>query len=307
VKTVIFRVLLGLGLVASANVARAAETAPTVVVSVKPLYGLVAAVMEGVGKPTLLIRGAASPHSYALRPSDREALEKARLVFWVGPSLETFLVRPLESIDNAHVVAVAALPGLTLLPARAGGLWESHDDHVHGGSDTNDPHLWLDIGNAKVIVQDVARELAGADPAHAKIYARNSDVLLGRLDALDAALRTQLAPVAAKPFIVFHDSIQYLEARYGLHAVGAITVSPERVPGAARIAAIRDRITHTGAACVFSEPPFEPKLATMLVSGTSAKMGMLDAEGIALDAEPDLYFKLMQGLADNLVGCLGKP
>ena len=56
-----------------------------------------------------------------------------------------------------------------------------------------------------------------------------------------------------------------------------------------------------------SEPPFEPKLAAMLISGTSAKAGMLDAEGVAFDPGPALYFTLMRQLADNLVGCLTTP
>ena len=49
---------------------RAVTAAPTVVVSIQPIHSLVAAVMEGVAVPALLIRGAASEHSFTLRPSD---------------------------------------------------------------------------------------------------------------------------------------------------------------------------------------------------------------------------------------------
>jgi zinc transport system substrate-binding protein len=38
------------------------HAAPQVVVSIKPIHSLVAAVMEGVGQPQLLIKGAGSPH-----------------------------------------------------------------------------------------------------------------------------------------------------------------------------------------------------------------------------------------------------
>ena len=117
-----------------------------------------------------------------------------------------------------------------------------------------------------------------------------------------------LAPVSDTPFVVFHDAIHYFEARYGLSGIGAITVGPDRAPGAARVAALKQRIAGAGAVrCVFSEPPFQPKLAAMLIAGISAKAAVLDPEGVALDDGPALYFNLMRQLADNLVGCLAMP
>ena len=69
-----------------------------VVTSIKPIHSLVAGVMQGVAEPALLVKGAASPHSFNLRPSDARALNQADLVFWVGEDLETFLTKPIESL-----------------------------------------------------------------------------------------------------------------------------------------------------------------------------------------------------------------
>lgn len=77
--------------VAIAAAASGATAAPDVVVSVKPIHSLVAAIMRGVGEPQLIVDGAASPHTYNLRPSNARKLEKADVVFWVGPGLEAFL------------------------------------------------------------------------------------------------------------------------------------------------------------------------------------------------------------------------
>ena len=76
-------------------VAAPAIAAPTVVVSIKPIFALIADVMDGVGAPTLLLPAATSPHVYTLRPSDGRALESAEVVFWIGPELETFLEKPI--------------------------------------------------------------------------------------------------------------------------------------------------------------------------------------------------------------------
>ena len=68
-----------------------AADAPVVVTSIKPIHSLVSAIMDGVGKPELIVDGAASPHTYNLKPSNARALQEAKVIFWVGPGLEAFL------------------------------------------------------------------------------------------------------------------------------------------------------------------------------------------------------------------------
>jgi zinc transport system substrate-binding protein len=297
--------LLGATLLPSLAIA----AAPDVVVSIKPIHSLVAGVMAGVGEPQLIVSGGSSPHVYSLRPSDARKIEGAQLVFWVGPILEGFLEKPLTSLaGKAEIVELDYAPGVALLPARHGGDWEADDDeHAHAASAAEqDGHLWLDPENAKAIVRLAEAKIAALDPANAPRYASNAAALAQRLDALDARLRQRLAPVRGRPFVVFHDAYQYLERRYGLKAIGSITVSPEHLPGAQRIQAIHAKVAALGAACVFSEPQFEPRLVGTVIEGTHARTGVLDPEGASLHAGPELYFTLVDDLADALVTCLGQ-
>ena len=283
--------------------------APRVVVSIKPLQSLVAGVMEGIAVPDVLIKGGGSLHAYALRPSEAEALSKADLVLWIGPVFETFLVKPLAALGGrARIEALIDTPGMKALPARFGGLWDLDDDHGVDRDDRRvDGHIWLDPQNAKVLVVGIARTLGAMDQGNADRYQRNAGVVLARLDALDAELRTKLAPVRGIPFVVFHDAYQYFEAAYGLRAVASVTVSADRVPGARRITQVKEKIVGLGATCVFAEPQFEPKLVRTLLSGTRAKSGVLDPEGSALAPGPDFHFNMARNLADNLVRCLVEP
>jgi zinc transport system substrate-binding protein len=289
---------------------RAVAAAPKVVVSIKPIHALVAGVMAGIGEPGLIIAGGSSPHVYTLRPSDARKIETADLVFWIGPILEGFLAKPLASLaGRADIVELDRVPGITLLPARQGGGWEADEDEHHqaaASATEHDGHLWLDPANAKVIVRVAAAKLAALDPANAERYRSNAAALEQRLDALDAGLRQRLAAVHRAPFVVFHDAYQYFERRYGLTAIGSITVSPEHLPGAQRIQAIHGKVAALGARCVFSEPQFEPRLVQTVIEGTPARTAVLDPEGAALKAGPELYFTLMDGLADALVTCLGR-
>ncbi len=118
----------------TAGVVRA--DAPDVVATIKPVHSLVAGVTEGVTTPHLLLKGGASPHTYAMRPSDARATEGADAIFWVGPEIETFFKRTVEALGRkARVVALVDDASLALLEAREGGTWEAHDDHAHGHDD----------------------------------------------------------------------------------------------------------------------------------------------------------------------------
>ncbi|MBY2938275.1 zinc ABC transporter substrate-binding protein [Rhizobium leguminosarum] len=308
-----------------AGTMRAAD-APVVVTSIKPIHSLVSAIMQGVGEPELIVDGAASPHTYNLKPSNARALQEAKVIFWVGPGLEAFLEKPLQALGrNASIAELDNAPGLVKLPFREGGAFEPHDDgdehdsasghehdkaeathgaeadHDHGAFDT---HLWLDPMNAKAMATMITTTLVAADPANALTYQGNAKALDDRLDALDTEIKGIVAPVKGKPFIVFHDAYQYFEHRYGIRVAGSITVSPETIPGAERVSEIHRKVGELGATCVFAEPQFEPRLVNVVIEGTRAKSGVLDPEAATLKAGSDLYFTLMRGIADSMKDCL---
>lgn len=287
-----------------------------VVASIKPVHSLVAAVMQGVGEPALLVEGTGSPHAYSMRPSQARALENAGLVFWVGPGLETFLGGPLETLGaDATVVELAEAEGLVLHAFRESGPFEAHghaDEHGHAHDEEeqaeadhhDDLHIWLDPENARAMVGAIEEALSAADPANAKTYEANAAGIAEKLDALIAETEAALAPVKGRGFVVFHDAYQYYEKRFGMEAAGSITVSPEAQPGAQGIAEIKAKVAELGAACVFAEPQFEPRLVSIVTEGTDARAGVLDPLGAQLDDGPELYFELIRNLTRSLTTCL---
>jgi zinc transport system substrate-binding protein len=289
-----------------------AAAKPVVVTSIPPVAALAAGVMEGVDTPTVIVRGNASPHTYTMRPSEARALSRADVIFWIGPSYEGFLQKPLAGLSKRQrVVELQRAPGVKMLPAREGGAWEEDHDHDHVPvargrvADVElDGHMFLDPENAKAIVQAIAAALGEVDKENAPTYQSNGTRLAERIDALGSELGLILGPVQKRPFIVFHDAYQYLERRYDLAAVGSVTVSPERLPGARRVRELRRKVTDSKAICVFSEPQFEPALVKTLIEGTGAKTAVLDPVGGNLPPTSESYLTLMRNLARSLAGCL---
>jgi zinc transport system substrate-binding protein len=310
-----------------------------VLTSIKPLQLIAAAVQDGVGKPAVLLPPGASPHHYAMRPSDVRQIRSADLFYWIGPDMEGFLAPVLEGRKRPSV-AIQSLPGLTLRHfGDAAGEHEAehdrhdehaheahgehsdqahdeHDDHAHEAAADHeehdhahrpgslDAHLWLLPANAVTIAEGMAQDMAKADPANAERYRANLAAFKQRLDALDKRLSQRLSETRTKPFFVFHEAFDYFEAAYGIKHAGVFSAGGEAQPGARHVAAMRERLEQAGPSCVFYEPPVRPRLADSLIRGLPVKVTELDALGHGIDASADGYEQLIDNLGRSLAECL---
>lgn len=176
-----------------------------------------------------------------------------------------------------------------------------HHDHGEGAFN---PHIWLSPANAAAIVEASTAALAALDPANAARYRENRLRVLARIEAQALDLAAELAPLAGRPYLVFHDAYRYFEDSFGIAPLGSVTLSPERKPGLRRMGELRRSLREAGIVCVFTEPQFEPALVEALVEGTGVKTAVLDPLGAGLLPGPDAYFDLMQDMAAALSGCL---
>ncbi len=308
-KTLSLLLCLILAVSPTLNQAQEQPITPTVAVSITPFYALVAAVMQGIATPHLLIKPGASPHQYALKSSDIQHLKEADLIFWGGGQLETFLVKPLRIVLQKKtpplIIELAKTPDLLLLPLRSTPEWEPHTHDHPGGLDADvDMHFWLDPQNGIILTNYIVLNLIKIDPNHAEQYQQNGEILTQRLKKLDADIQAKLKPIHSIPFVVFHDAYQYFERRYDLNAVGAITLHPELPPSAKRVKIIREAIIKSHAQCVFTEPQFEPKLVHNIVKDLNIRVDELDPEGQAALANPNGYFELLDNLSQHFQRCL---
>lgn len=283
-----------------------AQAEVRVLTSIKPLQLIAAAVQDGVAVPEVLLPPGASPHNYALRPSDVRKVQSVDLLYWIGPDMEGFLPRVLKG-RSLPSVAVQDLPGMKLRHfaenshSHAEEAGEHDHDHRPG---TLDAHLWLSPVNARVIATRIAADLSAADPANAARYQSNLKAFNERLDALDTRLKARLAGIAGKPYFVFHEAFDYFEDAYGLKHTGVFSVAAEVQPGAQHVAAMRARLQQVGKTCVFSEPPLRPRLAETLVAGLPVKLAELDALGGYTPATAQGYEQVLEKLGNDLAGCL---
>jgi zinc transport system substrate-binding protein len=253
-------------------------------------------------------------------------IDRADIVFWIGPEFEAFLDHPLDALaGTGRAVRLDGTEGLTLLDLREGGAFEAHEDDDEGSDhgehveaadhdkegeeddhgDEKNMHVWLDPGNAIAMTRRIVAELGRVAPEHGAAFRANGAALEARIAALDKRLATELAELRDRPFVVFHDAYHYFESRYGLSTAAAFTVNAENAPGARRLTEIRARIKETGAACVFAEPQFKPEVVTSVAADAGVRSGVLDPLGATVEPGPDAWEEIMTSLARDLRACLG--
>ena len=306
-----------------------------VVATIKPIHSLASYLMDGVGKPDLIVDGYASPHGFALKPSHAKMLQDADIIFWVGEDIENFLEKPLKSIaKNAEKIELMEIKKLTKLKFRERNIFDEHDDHGHDdhakkddhddhdhdkkghkeeGHDDHghgheghahgefDPHIWLDPMNAKIILEEMSIHLIENDPKNEKKYKENLKSAHKDLDKLTKKIKSDLN----KDFksIVFHDAYQYFEKRFGINILGAFTVNTDVMPGAEQLAEIREIIEHDKVSCIFSEPQFNPDIIKAVAKDMNIATGVIDPLGATLDPGKDLYFDLINNMSKSFKGC----
>ena len=310
-----------------------------VVTSIKPIHSLASYLMDGVGKPDLIVDGYASPHGFAMKPSHAKMLQNADLIFWVGEDLESFLEKPLNSIaKKAEKIELMEIKGLNKLEFRERNIFEEHEDHGHDehkehghkedkhddhkehdehkehghkedkhddhqghAHGEHDPHIWLDPMNAKVILSEMAEHLIENDQKNEAKYKENLKKAHKDLDKLTKKVKSELN----KDFksIVFHDAYQYFEKRFDINILGAFTVNTDVMPGAEQLAEIREVIEHDKVSCIFSEPQFNPDIIKAVAKDTNVATGVIDPLGATLDPGKDLYFDLIGNMSKSFKGC----
>ena len=313
---------------------------PRVVTDLPAVAALVQQVMGDLGQPEILVETGSDAHDYQLRPSQARGLQQADLLIWIGPGMTPWLERAATGLGGD--MTLLTLLDVTGTHRQDFGTVSGHDhadedghedghehghesehghDDDHAGAESGDdhgddhghdhsgldPHAWLDPGNGQLWLGAIAGALAQKDPENAETYAANAAKARDDLAALDAELAGQLAPLAGKSFVVFHDAYGYFTSHYGLTPAIPVSLGDASTPSAARLAAIRDRIGSDGAICAFPEANHDSGLITAVIDGTGLRQGAaLDPEGSLLPTGPDHYAAILRAMAGSLRDCLGQ-
>ncbi|MFE8150981.1 zinc ABC transporter substrate-binding protein ZnuA [Brenneria goodwinii] len=316
------------------------NAAADVVTSIRPLGFIASAITEGITPTEVLLPSGASPHDYALRPSDVQRLQSAELVIWVGPEMEAFLGKPLSQIAPAKQITLAELPAIKAELIKEAKDHHDHDDndhdehhndshdneHHHDGQHTDEHshgaaaepaeegdghhhgqynmHIWLSPEMSKQAAIAIHAKLLELMPQNKDKLDANLLYFTDKIAQTDKKIANMLAPVRDKGYFVFHDAYGYFEQRYGLSPLGYFTINPAIQPGAQRLHQIRTQLVEHKAVCVFAEPQFRPAVINAVAKGTDVRLGVLDPLGSDIALGKDSYVNFLSQLSGQYLSCL---
>ncbi len=245
---------------------------PTVVTAFYPLQYVAGRIAGGHASVVDLTHPGQEPHDLELSVRQTAQLEDSEVAVY-EKGFQAAVDQAVEQSGPTHVVDAA----------RSGRV-------VH-----DDPHFWLDPTRLRAVATAVEKQLAAADPAHRRDYARRAAGLRHDLTALDRAYRSGLAHCRLTTIVVSHDAFGYLGRRYGLKVVGINGLSPDAEPSPAHVRQLQDLVRREHLTTVFSEQLASRRLADSLAGDLHVRAEVLDpVEGLS-DATADQdYLTLMR-------------
>ncbi|MHC8471387.1 zinc ABC transporter substrate-binding protein ZnuA [Plesiomonas shigelloides] len=283
----------------------------SVLVSVRPLGFIAAAIADGVTDTEVLLPNGASPHDYALRPSDIKRINNVDLVVWVGDEMEPFLVKPLTEKANNQQIKVKNLSSVMPLLRHADDndedAEENGDDHGHAHDHgSTDLHVWMSPEIALYTAVAISERLQELFPEQKDKVKANLQYFQTQINHLPEKIGSILNPVKQHGYFVFHDGYGYFESFAGLNNVGHFTVNPVITPGARTLSEIKQKIEQHQVSCVFAEPQFRPAVIDAVARGTSVNIGTLDPLGEKVSLGKDSYVQFLEQLSQQYASCLSK-
>lgn len=298
------------------HVSRAANTTPLpVVATFSIIEDLVANVGGDFVDITTIIDTGVDPHTFEPNPQQVVQLTEAALIFEIGIDFEPWL-DDIYGSSGSDALRVPLSDQIDLLTTENNRRDESsdheegndHDDHDHGEFD---PHIWQNVANAQVMVEQIRDALIDIDIDNASAYAANALVYLAKLEQLDTGIMeaVETVPAEQRKLVTEHNTFGYYADRYGFEIVGtdfASLTTEGAEPGAGDLAAFIEEIEASGARAIFPENTQDPQLMEQIAAEAGVTVGPpLYTDALGEEESPGAtYIGMMQFNTDAIVTAL---
>ena len=290
--------LLALALLFIACESRPAPTQPAGprMLTVVTTLTVLADMIQQVGGDKVQVKALVPPggevHTYQPTPDDIKNVARATIVFYNGAHLEDWIDETIRSASKPNLQIVVLSEGLPLIK--------------ESGNEPN-PHLWLDVTNAKAYVEKIRDALSKADPADTSYYADRAQSYLDQLAELDKWIQAEVdkTPKTRRKLVTFHDAFPYFARRYGFSLHGVLVASPGKEPSARDLAALVRRIKREEVPAVFAEAQFNAKAMEVLAKETGVRViTNLYNDTLSTGPEANTYIAMMKHDVTEIVDAL---
>ena len=274
---------------------------PTIVTTIYPLYDFTKQVVGDKANVILLVPAGAEPHDWEPAPSDLVTIKKADLFIYNGAGMEVWIDKLQGSVLEGKRV-LRASDYVTVLSA------QYTEDGAPAPMGAIDPHIWLDLANARLIVNGITTAVTEIDGDNADYYTNNSSNYVAQIQALHEEYSQSLSRASQLQIITSHAAFGYMAHRYGLQQIAIMGIQPDAEPTAQRMGEIINYVKANGIKYIFTETLISPRLSETIAKESGAQTLVLNPiEGLTDDeiAQGESYLSQMKLNLVNLKHALG--
>lgn len=223
--------------VALTSCARHGSGKPVVTVSIPPQKYILEQIAGDAYDVCCLLTSDSDPESYEPSVNDLRLAERSAAFMKMGNiGFEEELSQKIHD----------AAPELPMFDCSE-GIVPVRGTHGHGEAD---PHTWVSVRNARIIAENMRDAMIAVDPERRSVFTDNCARFTARLDSLDSAIASRLAPAKGSAFLVWHPSLSYFARDYGLTQI-AIGGHEHKEPTIPELRERIDRAAASGARIMF--------------------------------------------------------
>lgn len=272
-----------------------AEKPVPVVASFSILADVVKQVGGNLVDVTSLIPANGDPHEFSPSPKDAKAIKNASATFISGEGLESWFSKMVKASGSSE-------------PATVVSKGINTHTFVEDGEEVTDPHVWNNIPNVIVWVNNIEKTLEKVDPEYATTYQANARKYIQQLSQLNKKIHAEIdtIPVSQRQVLTSHDAFGYYAKEYKVQFLAPLGLSTETEATAAEVANLIDQIKQEHIKTYFIENSNDARLVTQIAKATGAKPGgelypesLSDANGPATS-----YLQLMNYNTQKIVSAL---
>jgi len=271
----LFSIYLGSCIDQSSSTNSITETKPIVSATIFPIYDLIRQIAGEKLEVNLIVQPNDSPHTYNPSVQERVRIDKSRLIFTIGHSLDSWTIKGISTKANVIVLD----KGISLIAYDDEKHDdEEHDDEEHAHGEFN-PHYWLDPENASLMAQVIADELGILDPLNKDFYEQNARKLRKNLKKLSDEMLRLIKPIQSTPFITLHDAWPYFGKAFGLQIKGSFEPTAANQPTPRYLKELQELIDTFDIKAIFSEPQLSTSALDSFVKDNNLTLGTLNPIG----------------------------
>ena len=293
--------LLLASLLSAESRAEVGKSDVTLLASIKPLQLIAQAVTKEAIATDVLLPVGATPHDYAMKPSDLMRLNEADLVLWLGADWEFYLAKPMTTFSGIEISVLSE--GLS----ESHGNHEEHhghnDGHGHHGHEDGDPHIWFSPVEALEIAHRLVDELVKLDGENAAQYHSNLEAFEVQLQKADSNIRDMLSKSVQPSYLVYHDAYSFFEQHFELSHTDVVSLQAEVKPGVKHILDLRRLIETKSVSCLLAEPQASADIIALLTEDAEIQVAMLDPMASDIEVTETGYVEFLTETATKMAEC----